>query len=78
ARATRRKLCGWRTVAFILGVYAAAYLETNAFNFSLTTHLMISRYKMKASTATNVNNVFSGMFSFSPVVHKGDPAVRNR
>ncbi|CAN6327883.1 unnamed protein product, partial [Urochloa humidicola] len=33
---------------------------------------------MKASTATNVNNVFSGMFSFSPVVHKGDPAVRNR
>ncbi|CAN6229905.1 unnamed protein product [Urochloa humidicola] len=67
AQATGRKPRGWRTVAFIIGVYAAAYLGTNAFNFSLTT-LLIGRYNMKASTATNVNNVFSGTFSFSPVV----------
>ncbi|CAL5014370.1 unnamed protein product [Urochloa decumbens] len=67
AQATRRKPRGWRAVAFIIGVYAAAYLGTNAFNFSLTT-LLIGRYNMKPSTATNVNNVFSGTFSFSPVV----------
>ncbi|CAN6236532.1 unnamed protein product [Urochloa humidicola] len=67
AQATRRRPRGWRAVAFIIGVYAAAYMGVNAFNFSLTS-LLIGRYNMKASTATNVNNIFSGTFSFSPVV----------
>ena len=35
--------------------------------FSLTSFL-IGRYNMKANAATNVNNIFSGTFNFSPVV----------
>lgn len=49
------------------GVYAATYMAANAFSFSLTSFL-IGRYNMKANAATNVNNVFSGTFNFSPVV----------
>lgn len=49
------------------GVFGASYMAGNAFSFSLTTYL-IGRYNMKANTATNVNNVFSGTFNFSPVV----------
>ena len=49
------------------GVYAANYMAVNAFSFSLTSFL-IGRYNMKANAATNVNNVFSGTFNFSPVV----------
>lgn len=39
----------------------------NAFSYSLTTYL-ISRYNMEENAATNVNNIFSGTFNFSPVV----------
>ena len=49
------------------GVYAANYMAVNAFSFSLASFL-IGCYNMKANTATNVNNVFSGTFNFSPVV----------
>ncbi|KAJ1273294.1 hypothetical protein BS78_06G269200 [Paspalum vaginatum] len=63
----RRRPRGWRAVAFIVGVYAAAYMAANAFSFSLTT-LLIERYNMKPNAATNVNNVFSGTLNFSPVV----------
>lgn len=49
------------------GVYAATNMATNAFAVSLTTYL-IERYNMKSNDATNVNNVFSGTFNFSPVV----------
>ncbi|CAD6259199.1 unnamed protein product [Miscanthus lutarioriparius] len=67
AEATRRRPRGWRAVAFIIGVYAAAYIAGNAFSFSLTSYL-IGRYNMKQNAATNVNNVFSGTFNFAPVV----------
>ncbi|OEL24351.1 Protein NRT1/ PTR FAMILY 2.13 [Dichanthelium oligosanthes] len=67
AQATRRRPRGWRAVAFIIGVYAAASIGTNAFGFSLTT-LLIGRYNMKPNAATNVNNVFSGTFSFTLVI----------
>ncbi|CAD6261896.1 unnamed protein product [Miscanthus lutarioriparius] len=67
AEATRRRPRGWRAVAFIIGVYAAAYIAGNAFSFSLTSYL-IGRYNMKQNAATNVNNIFSGTFNFAPVV----------
>ncbi|RLM64457.1 hypothetical protein C2845_PM16G22820 [Panicum miliaceum] len=63
----RRRPRGWRAVAFVIGVYAATYMAANGFSFSLTS-LLIGRCNMKANAATNVNNVFSGTFNFSPVV----------
>ncbi|KAG2569483.1 hypothetical protein PVAP13_7NG423500 [Panicum virgatum] len=62
-----RRARGWVAVVFVIGVYAATYMATNAFSFSLTSFL-IGRYNMEANAATNVNNVFSGTFNFSPVV----------
>lgn len=66
AEATRRPR-GWRAVAFIIGFYAAASIAGNAFSFSLTSYL-IGRYNMKQNAATNVNNIFSGTYNFSPVI----------
>lgn len=49
------------------GFYAAASIAGNAFSFSLTSYL-IGRYNMKQNAATNVNNIFSGTYNFSPVI----------
>ncbi|CAL4944241.1 unnamed protein product [Urochloa decumbens] len=62
-----RRPRGWTAVAFIIGFFAAASMATNSFVTPLTSYL-ISRYNMKENAATNLNNVFNGMFSFSPVV----------
>ncbi|GJN26154.1 hypothetical protein PR202_gb14063 [Eleusine coracana subsp. coracana] len=42
-------------------------MASNAFSTPLTSYL-IDRYNMKGSTATDVNNIFSGALNFSPVV----------
>ncbi|CAN6286910.1 unnamed protein product [Urochloa humidicola] len=62
-----RRPRGWTAVAFIFGFFAAASIAANSFVTPLTSYL-ISRYNMKENAATNLNNVFSGMFSFAPVV----------
>ncbi|KAF8660305.1 hypothetical protein HU200_057877 [Digitaria exilis] len=62
-----RRPRGWRTVAFVVGVFAAIYMSTNAFSFSLTFYLY-DRYHMLPNAATNLNNVFTGTFNFSPVI----------
>ncbi|RCV41017.1 hypothetical protein SETIT_9G101800v2 [Setaria italica] len=62
-----RRPRGWTAVAFIIGFFAAASMATNSFVTPLTNYL-INRYNMEENAATNVNNVFSGMFSFAPVV----------
>ncbi|KAL6844114.1 hypothetical protein ACP4OV_025787 [Aristida adscensionis] len=67
AGATTRRPRGWRAVGFIIGVYAASSMASNAFGIPLTSYL-ITRYNMKPNAATNVNNVFSGTLNFSPVV----------
>ncbi|KAJ1293714.1 hypothetical protein BS78_01G089900 [Paspalum vaginatum] len=62
-----RKPRGWRAVVFIIGFFAAASMASASFSTPLTTYL-ISRYNMKENAATNLNNIFSGMTSFAPVV----------
>lgn len=42
-------------------------MASNSFVTPLTNYL-IKRYNMKENAATNVSNVFNGMFSFAPVV----------
>ncbi|CAD6206552.1 unnamed protein product [Miscanthus lutarioriparius] len=42
-------------------------MASNSFSTPLTSYLM-SRYNMKPNAATNVNNIYSGMSSFAPVV----------
>lgn len=49
------------------GVFAATFMASSAFSAPLTLYL-IDRYNMKPNAATNVNNVFSGTYNFSPVV----------
>ncbi|XP_062183880.1 protein NRT1/ PTR FAMILY 2.13-like [Phragmites australis] len=67
AEATRRRPRGWRAVGFIIGVFAASIMASNAFSIPLTSYLII-RYNMKQNAATNLNNIFSGTSNFSPVV----------
>ncbi|CAL4927196.1 unnamed protein product [Urochloa decumbens] len=62
-----RRPRGWTAVAFIICFFAAASMATNSFVTPLTSYL-ISRYNMKENAATNLNNVFNGMYSFAPVV----------
>ncbi|KAG0547705.1 hypothetical protein BDA96_01G103600 [Sorghum bicolor] len=62
-----RRHRGWRAVAFIIGFFAAASMANSSFSTPLTSYLM-SRYNMKPNAATNLNNIFSGMSSFAPVV----------
>ncbi|CAN6315352.1 unnamed protein product [Urochloa humidicola] len=62
-----RRPRGWTAVAFIIGFFAAASMASNSFVTPLTSYL-ITRYNMKENAATNLNNVFNGVFSFSPVV----------
>jgi peptide/histidine transporter 3/4 len=42
-------------------------MANSSFSTPLTSYLM-SRYNMKPNAATNLNNIFSGMSSFAPVV----------
>ena len=49
------------------GFFAAATMASSSFSTPLTSYLM-SRYNMKPNAATNVNNIYSGMSSFAPVV----------
>lgn len=42
-------------------------MASNAFGTPLTSYL-IDRYNMKGNAATDVANIFSGTFNFSPVV----------
>ncbi|KAG2535415.1 hypothetical protein PVAP13_9NG112346 [Panicum virgatum] len=62
-----RRPRGWTAVAFIFGFFAAASMASSSFGTPLTSYL-ISRYNMKANAATNVNNAYSGLLSFTPVV----------
>ncbi|KAF0890642.1 hypothetical protein E2562_004159 [Oryza meyeriana var. granulata] len=66
AEALRRPR-GWKAVWFIIGLYLTFALVSNAFSQPLTNYL-IKRYDMKENAATDVTNIFSGAFSFSPVV----------
>ncbi|XP_052152109.1 protein NRT1/ PTR FAMILY 2.13-like [Oryza glaberrima] len=65
-RASRRPR-GWKAVGFMIGLYLAIAMALNAFAQPVTNYL-IKRYNMKPNAATSVANVFSGTYSFSPVV----------
>ncbi len=64
-------LCELMTKCFLVcveaGLYLAIAMALNAFAQPVTNYL-IKRYNMKPNAATNVANVFSGTYSFSPVV----------
>ncbi|XP_006652957.1 protein NRT1/ PTR FAMILY 2.13-like [Oryza brachyantha] len=62
-----RRPRGWKAVGFIIGLYMAVAMALNAFAQPVTNYL-IKRYNMKPNAATNVANIFSGTYSFSPVV----------
>jgi hypothetical protein len=47
------------------GFYAAASMAFNAFATPLASYL-IDRYNMKGNAATNLTNIFTGAFNFSP------------
>uniref|UniRef100_A0A0E0KWA0 Major facilitator superfamily (MFS) profile domain-containing protein n=1 Tax=Oryza punctata TaxID=4537 RepID=A0A0E0KWA0_ORYPU len=65
-RASRRPR-GWKAVGFMIGLYLAIAMALNAFAQPVTNYL-IKRYNMKPNAATDVANIFSGTYSFSPVV----------